>query len=57
LLRHGSWITTRPSQWLAGRLSAAILGDWREEVIWHTSDSRALWIYSTTEPRTSGALR
>ncbi|GAB2807464.1 rhamnogalacturonan lyase [Lentzea nigeriaca] len=33
-------------------LQADILGDWREEVIWRTSDSRALRIYSTTEPTT-----
>jgi len=31
-------------------LSADILGDWREEVIWRTSDSRALRIYSTPYP-------
>lgn len=30
-------------------LSADILGDWREEVIWRTSDNRALRIYSTTD--------
>nr|WP_235715964.1 dockerin type I domain-containing protein [Acetivibrio cellulolyticus] len=29
-------------------LQADILGDWREEVIWRTSDSRALRIYTTT---------
>ena len=29
-------------------LSADILGDWREEVIWRTPDSRELRIYSTT---------
>ncbi|MGW8847314.1 rhamnogalacturonan lyase [Streptomyces xiamenensis] len=28
-------------------LSGDILGDWREEVIWRTSDNRALRIYST----------
>ncbi|MFI9640023.1 cellulose binding domain-containing protein [Micromonospora sp. NPDC051925] len=28
-------------------LSGDILGDWREEVIWRTNDSRALRIYST----------
>ncbi|SCL15759.1 Cellulase/cellobiase CelA1 [Micromonospora nigra] len=28
-------------------LSADILGDWREEVVWRTTDSRALRIYST----------
>jgi rhamnogalacturonan endolyase len=33
-------------------LSADILGDWREEVIWPTTDNRALRIYSTTEPTT-----
>ncbi len=31
-------------------LCADILGDWREEVIWRTSDNRALRIYTTTIP-------
>ena len=31
-------------------LSADILGDWREEVIWRTRDNKALHIYSTTIP-------
>ncbi|MEV4825935.1 cellulose binding domain-containing protein [Micromonospora sp. NPDC049274] len=31
-------------------LSGDILGDWREEVIWRTTDSRALRIYSTPTP-------
>ncbi|WP_324677895.1 rhamnogalacturonan lyase [Hymenobacter sp. GOD-10R] len=31
-------------------LSADILGDWREEVIWRTPDSQELRIYSTTIP-------
>ncbi len=31
-------------------LSADLLGDWREEVIWRTSDSSALRIYTTTTP-------
>lgn len=31
-------------------LSADILGDWREEVIWRTRDNQALHIYSTTIP-------
>ena len=31
-------------------LSADILGDWREEVIWRTPDSKELRIYSTTIP-------
>ena len=33
-------------------LTADILGDWREEVIWRTSDNRALRIYSTTDSTT-----
>ncbi|HEY9434475.1 MAG TPA: rhamnogalacturonan lyase [Blastocatellia bacterium] len=31
-------------------LSADILGDWREEVIWRTTDNKELRIYSTTIP-------
>lgn len=31
-------------------LSADILGDWREEVIWRTEDSTALRLYVTTHP-------
>ncbi|MEV2241405.1 cellulose binding domain-containing protein [Micromonospora sp. NPDC049891] len=31
-------------------LSADLLGDWREEVVWRTTDSRALRIYSTPTP-------
>jgi hypothetical protein len=30
-------------------LQADILGDWREEVIWPTTDNRAMRIYSTTD--------
>ncbi|HEU5138338.1 MAG TPA: rhamnogalacturonan lyase [Bacillales bacterium] len=30
-------------------LSADLLGDWREEVIWRTEDSTALHIYTTTD--------
>ncbi|MBN1361697.1 MAG: rhamnogalacturonan lyase [Sedimentisphaerales bacterium] len=33
-------------------LSADLLGDWREEVIWRTSNSTALHIYTTTIPTT-----
>jgi autotransporter-associated beta strand protein len=33
-------------------LSADILGDWREEVIWRTSDDRNLRIFTTTIPTT-----
>ncbi|MDO3704733.1 cellulose binding domain-containing protein [Micromonospora sp. C28SCA-DRY-2] len=31
-------------------LSADLVGDWREEVVWRTTDSRALRIYSTPTP-------
>jgi len=31
-------------------LSADLFGDWREEVVWPTSDNRALRIYSTPTP-------
>jgi rhamnogalacturonan endolyase len=34
-------------------LSVDIFGDWREEVIWKTSDSTALRIYTTTTPATN----
>jgi rhamnogalacturonan endolyase len=34
-------------------LSADILGDWREEVIWRTTDNRELRIYTTTIPTTN----
>ncbi len=34
-------------------LSADILGDWREEVIWRTADNRSLRIYTTTIPATN----
>ncbi len=34
-------------------LSADILGDWREEVIFRTSDNTALRIYTTTTPATN----
>jgi len=33
-------------------LSADIFGDWREEVIWRTTDSKYLNIYTTTTPTT-----
>ena len=33
-------------------LSADLFGDWREEVVWRTSDNSALRIYSTPTPTT-----
>jgi len=34
-------------------LTADIFGDWREEIIWRTSDNKALHIYTTTIPATN----
>ncbi|MEB3367711.1 hypothetical protein R4I43_09840 [Saccharopolyspora sp. S2-29] len=31
-------------------LSADLMGDWREEVVYRTTDSSALRVFSTTEP-------
>ena len=45
---------TLSDNWTKGNpaLSADILGDWREEVIWRTTDNSALRLYTTTEPTT-----
>ncbi|HKJ41947.1 MAG TPA: autotransporter-associated beta strand repeat-containing protein, partial [Sunxiuqinia sp.] len=42
---------TRSNNWTKGTpcVSADILGDWREEVIWHTADNSALRLYTTTD--------
>ncbi len=42
---------TLSNNWTKGTpsLSADILGDWREEVIWRTSDNSALRLYTTTD--------
>jgi rhamnogalacturonan endolyase len=34
-------------------LTADLLGDWREEVVWRASDNRSLRIYTTTLPATN----
>jgi rhamnogalacturonan endolyase len=34
-------------------LSADILGDWREEVVWRTADNSALLVFTTTAPTTA----
>jgi len=41
---------TRSNNWTKGNpvLSADILGDWREEAIWRTSDNRYIRLYTTT---------
>ncbi|MFJ8667049.1 rhamnogalacturonan lyase [Streptomyces sp. NPDC093600] len=42
----------RSSNWTKGNpaLSADLLGDWREEMIWRNSDSTALRLYTTPHP-------
>ncbi len=35
-------------------LSGDLLGDWREEVIWRTSDNKSLRLYTTTSPTQYG---
>ncbi|HEV2778390.1 MAG TPA: rhamnogalacturonan lyase [Actinophytocola sp.] len=49
-LLTGSGVSSSNGTKSTPALSADILGDWREEVIWRTSDNRALRIYSTTDP-------
>ncbi|MGW6442974.1 rhamnogalacturonan lyase [Lentzea sp. NPDC055074] len=49
-LLTGSGVASNNGTKSTPALAADILGDWREEVIWRTSDNRALRIYSTTEP-------
>ncbi|WP_425428117.1 cellulose binding domain-containing protein [Allonocardiopsis opalescens] len=49
-LLTGSGVAANNGTKATPALSADILGDWREEVIWRTSDNRALRIYSTTIP-------
>jgi hypothetical protein len=51
-LLTGSGVASNNGTKATPALSADILGDWREEVIWRTSDSRALRIYSTTDSTT-----
>jgi hypothetical protein len=48
-LLTGSGVVSNNGTKSTPALSADILGDWREEVIWRTSDNRALRIYSTTD--------
>ncbi len=44
--------TTRSNNWTKGNpaLSADILGDWREEMIWRSADNKELRIYVSTIP-------
>ncbi|WP_406567787.1 rhamnogalacturonan lyase [Actinoallomurus soli] len=47
-LLTGSGVASNNGTKSTPALSGDILGDWREEVIWRTSDSTALRIYTTT---------
>ncbi|WP_433187971.1 rhamnogalacturonan lyase [Actinoallomurus sp. CA-150999] len=47
-LLTGSGVASNNSTKATPALSGDILGDWREEVIWRTTDSTALRIYTTT---------
>ncbi|WP_416906175.1 rhamnogalacturonan lyase [Micromonospora echinospora] len=49
-LLTGSGVAANNGTKATPALSADILGDWREEVIWRTSDNTALRIYSTPTP-------
>ncbi|MEU4393835.1 rhamnogalacturonan lyase [Kribbella sp. NPDC023855] len=51
-LLTGSGVSSNNGTKSTPALSADILGDWREEVIWRTTDNRALRIYSTTDGTT-----
>ncbi|MFI7549925.1 cellulose binding domain-containing protein [Micromonospora sediminimaris] len=49
-LLTGSGVAANNGTKATPALSADLFGDWREEVVWRTSDSRALRIYSTPTP-------
>jgi rhamnogalacturonan endolyase len=51
-LLTGSNVSSNNSTKSTPALSGDILGDWREEVIWRTSDNSALRIYSTSTSTT-----
>jgi rhamnogalacturonan endolyase len=46
-LLTGSGVSSNNGTKATPALSADLFGDWREEVIWRTTDSRALRIYAT----------
>ncbi|GAA2154609.1 MULTISPECIES: rhamnogalacturonan lyase family protein [Glycomyces] len=46
-LLSGSGVSSNNSTKSTPGLSADLFGDWREEVVWRTSDNRALRIYAT----------
>jgi rhamnogalacturonan endolyase len=47
-LLTASGVSSNNSTKATPNLSADILGDWREEAIWRTTDSKALRVYTTT---------
>jgi hypothetical protein len=49
-LLTGSGVAANNGTKATPALSADLFGDWREEVVWRTADSRALRIYATTAP-------
>ncbi|MEV0215548.1 cellulose binding domain-containing protein [Micromonospora sp. NPDC050695] len=49
-LLDGSQVASNNGTKSTPALSGDIVGDWREEVIWRTTDSRALRVYSTPTP-------
>ncbi|WP_171109469.1 rhamnogalacturonan lyase [Streptomyces sp. Z423-1] len=52
-LLTGSGVSSNNGSKSTPALSGDILGDWREEVVWRTSDNRALRIYSTPHQTTT----
>lgn len=51
-LLNPSGISSNNSTKATPSLSADLLGDWREEILWRESDNTALRVYSTTIPTT-----
>ncbi|MFD6244735.1 rhamnogalacturonan lyase [Streptomyces roseolus] len=49
-LLTGSGVSSNNTTKATPALSGDILGDWREEVVWRTSDNTALRVYSTPHP-------
>jgi rhamnogalacturonan endolyase len=52
-LLTGSGVASNNGTKATPALSADLFGDWREEVVWRTTDNRALRIYSTPNPTTT----
>ena len=52
-LNNNSGVSSNNSTKATPALSADLLGDWREEIVWRTSDNTALQIWSTGTPATN----